>query len=78
MTEAGDELEAAFWSLLAPQTTGKAERWGQKTESQLITLLVDKPFLTFLQIKGFAEHTVLFLNAREPLNSYSWQGEARF
>lgn len=61
MTKTGDEWEAAFWNLLAPQTTGKAERRGPE-ESELITLLVDKQFLAFPQMKGFAEHTVLFLN----------------
>lgn len=55
---------------------------GRKTESELITLLVDKHFLTFLQMKGFAEYTVLFWNALELLyqlhfQTYSWQREAR-
>lgn len=37
-----------FENLLAPRTTGKAERFaGRKTKSELITLLVDKHFLTF-------------------------------
>lgn len=38
---------------------------GRKTEPQLITSLVDKHFLTFLKIKGFAECAVLFLNTWE-------------
>lgn len=59
------------------ETSWHHKRWakqnvaGRKTESELITLLADKHFLTFLQMKGFAKCTLMFFNTRELLYSPS-------
>lgn len=69
MTKAGDEKEAAFSKLWHHIWWAKQNTERQKKESALITLLVDKHFLTFLEIEGFAECAILFLNTGEYCHS---------